>query len=398
MNGLIELLAVLLSLGDFGAAPNSKAPAPAEVLKYAPDSYDLMLYADVEVVLPKNYDALSKLPDKPAIKENAKLAEEVRSVLREAETGRQGFVTMAGFDPIKDIQSVAVFAQIHSANEMPDFLVVVRGKIPVDKIKGLVAMGAPGNVTAGKGDKGELLLGTKAWIEAREAKDWKAKKPDARAVDVLKKKPLFAMTATFSEQARNALASQMGPKANVLTDMLGGHDFASFHITHNGGGWSWVAKDKAGLERAALASAGVIDLMRAGHYGSRGMAQVVLAAIDSYKEQIPEVAELTKHRDELLGVVNALTGDGKFKATVSKQAGTNTLSVQLSGKTLSDVFPVAGAMFLGGIGAFVMAGHGAEPPTVTAVEAPHVPVPVGGGNRRVRVRETYKAARGRHAM
>ena len=30
----IEVLAVLLSLGDFGAAPNPKAPSPAEIMKY----------------------------------------------------------------------------------------------------------------------------------------------------------------------------------------------------------------------------------------------------------------------------------------------------------------------------------------------------------------------------
>jgi hypothetical protein len=163
MLSFVHFVAIFLTLGDFGTAANPKAPAAAEILKFAPEQYDFLLWADLEVVVPKNYKALLTLPDDPTIKSNPEMLAHVQQMVREVEAARQMAKTSAGFDPVEDVKSVAVFLKFKARNQEPDMLVVVRGKLPVDTLKGLVGMAMPG-FTAGKGPGGELLFGTKAWV------------------------------------------------------------------------------------------------------------------------------------------------------------------------------------------------------------------------------------------
>lgn len=397
MLSLVQIVAVFLSLGDFGAAANPKAPSAAEILKFAPEQYDLMVWADLEVVMPKNYKALLSLADDPIVKSNPELAGQVQQMVREAEAARQMARSSAGFDPIEDVKSIAMFTKFKGRGEQPDMLVVVRGKLPVDKLKGLVGMAMPG-FSAGAGPGGEFLFGTKAWVDEREAKGWKAKKANPQVAAMLKTKPLFAVTSTLSPEAAAMLSTEIGTKENVLRDMLEGHSFAGLYVGHNGAGWTYAARSKQGYARAAMASDGMIELMRSGHLAMRGFARVFLAAVDSYGE-IPALKPFIARKSEILALVLASSGDGKFKAAVSKQPAKQTVAVALSGKTLSQVVPLGGIFAIGGIGALFMLRSGPDHSVATApspVEAvPPKPVETGG---RMRVRETYKASRAKAGL
>jgi len=126
-----------------------------------------------------------------------------------------------------------------------------------------------------------------------------------------------------------------------VADLVTSHELAILSLQHDGLSFTWKGPDQEHLERIALAVDGALDLMRAGHLAPRGMAKLLVAALDSYAGASPELDEVIAHKDDLMTIIDGYSGDGKFKAEVKKDAKTRTITVRASGKKLSDVVPVA---------------------------------------------------------
>src|SRR5690349_7030737 len=108
--GFSEAILVLLALGGFAAHENANAPAAVEVLRFAPEDADVMIYADVEAVLPPNYQTFQNLPSDPSIRALPKDAQrEITQAVQEAEKGRAELREKSGIDPITDVKSVAAY-------------------------------------------------------------------------------------------------------------------------------------------------------------------------------------------------------------------------------------------------------------------------------------------------
>src|SRR5687768_3436612 len=67
MQGLSEVITLMLALGGFGVDENKKAPKADAVLEYAVDDADLVAHLDVAAIAPRNYKVLIGLPDHPAV-------------------------------------------------------------------------------------------------------------------------------------------------------------------------------------------------------------------------------------------------------------------------------------------------------------------------------------------
>jgi hypothetical protein len=237
-------------------------------------------------------------------------------------------------------------------------MVVARGKFPKDLVDKLakVAGGTTGtidgratldidaNTFIGTAKDGTLIVGPKAWVELRVDDDWKAakhKKGSAWATIAkhLDAKPFLLFAAKIAEADATAYAKELGP--SFLSDLVTSHELAVLAFQHDGLSLFWRDRAEDHLDRVALAVDGILDLMRAGHVAPRGMAKLLVAALESYAGVSPELDELITHKDDLLKIVESYSGDGKFKAVVKKDAKARTVTVQASGKKLSDVVPVA---------------------------------------------------------
>ena len=108
----------------------------------------------------------------------------------------------------------------------------------------------------------------------------------------------------------------------------------------NGVGWVIQDKDADGHARTVMASDGIIDLMRAAHLAPRGIVKVLMSVVDDVGGKDPEIAELKKHKDDILKLLDQFTGDGKFKVKTDDDKKNFKLTVRASGKKLSDVLPV----------------------------------------------------------
>jgi len=124
--------------------------------------------------------------------------------------------------------------------------------------------------------------------------------------------------------------------------------------------WSWDATSKDGYERAVMASEGVLDLFRSGHFAARGFARVALSALRSYAGQEPAIDMILRHQDELMKLVTSVTGDGKFRVDFKRQPGKRSITVKATGQKLSDVLPVAGVMPLVGAGMWLALSGGSQ--------------------------------------
>src|SRR6266508_1130443 len=94
-----EIILILLSLGGFGVAPDPAAPPAAEILKYAPDGAEAFVYLDVAAALPRNWQALEKLAEQPAIKGSKEATRAVANLVAQARALRAQARAAAGFDP-----------------------------------------------------------------------------------------------------------------------------------------------------------------------------------------------------------------------------------------------------------------------------------------------------------
>lgn len=363
MTGVLEIVAIVMSLNGFGVDANPKAATPAQITKYEVGDADVRVYVDLEAVVPRNFKAFEALPNQKAIKANPKALKMIEGFIKNANAGRMFAKGMIGMDPIKDIKSVAAWIKAGSG-PMPTGVVAIRGNFPlnlltrvagmaqqsVTKINGHPTVTAPGNqalVAFVKADS-VLLVGTPALVKARLSKKWRRARAkrgsaSARFAGLLRQKPFFAVASSLSAAASSHL-QKMLPKGpdKFLGQVLTEHKYAAIAAFHNGIGWSWVDKGSLdGYKRAVMASEGILALFRSMHFGARGLAKVVLSVVDSYAS-VPQVAMIAKHKKDILAMVNGLTGSGKFKVTWKKNPRTKSMEVRATGKSLSSVIPMAG--------------------------------------------------------
>jgi hypothetical protein len=372
--GFIELLSVLLSLSGFGVQANPNAPTSAEIMKYAPETADYAAYVDLEAVVPNNYRVFTALPTQPAVKAHPQALRAITQVVQEAEAGRSMIKQVTGFDPITDVKSAALWVTLVDAGD-PEAIVAVRGSFAanlLDSIAASVGGGAIKKLAGGSAlpspdgkewialaSDGTLLLGSASAVEQRLNGKWRTPRPRddsarARFARMLDDKPFLAIGSSPGKSALRQIGKEMPDEDEALArDLLGGHIFAGLSLHADGVSWVWTDRSKAGYQRALLASEGMIDLFRAGHHGTRGLARVVLAGLGSYQGASPEIDAILRSQNQLLDLVTKMTGDGQFQAQVTQDAASRTVAVRARGKSLSDVVPVAGLLPIAGAGAFL---------------------------------------------
>jgi len=277
-----------------------------------------------------------------------------------------------GFDPVTDVKWVAAWVTVPDAGE-PDVLVVVRGNLPadaVDKIAGATGMSAKkvgagravavheGKQLVGIAADGTLIAGSAALVTQRLSAKWKPTKATPRLAALLDGKPFLALVSTPSNRAIRRISKELSDPDDALArDMFSAHTFAALAFAHDGLWWTWTDRTARGFNRASLASDGVIELMRAGHLGTRGMVRVALAALGSFAGADPAVAAIDRNQATILRIVEAFTGDGTFQVQVDKSAATRTVSVHAWDKELARVIPGVGAVaVIGAIGAIAFSG------------------------------------------
>jgi hypothetical protein len=415
MDEFVQVLSVLFSLSDFGVAANPKAATPAEVTKYGLEEADVFLYVDFEPNLARNYRAFVALKDKPAVKQAPEIRAEVDRAVAMAEQSRAQMKSTIGIDPVTDLKSVAVWLQFSGGGE-PTGVVAVRGAFPAAWMDSIAHLSSEpfeiegqraarlGDAVVARTRDGQVLIGTRALVEARLRKAWKAPagKPGTSSAEVraaLSERPIATILFDPSPAARQQLASQAAGDP-FPADLLAALDSVRMSLLHNGVTWRYVATDKSGYQAAVLASEGLLDLMRSSHLFGRGMARLILAGIRAHARSMKQLAPIVAREKDLLRLVNQLTGDGRFAASVNRNAARNTVTVRATGRKLSDVVPAAGILPLAAAGALVGFGMKREkaPVETSKAAAPAVaaPAPTPTG-RPLDVRGVYQRSKKKRA-
>ena len=394
MLGLYEIIALALSLGNFGVTANPKAPSADAVLEYAVEDADVVAYVDAVPLIAGNYQALTKLPDAPQVKASPQLRDAVGKAIAEVEGARGLVKTTIGLDLTTDLSNATMFARMGAR---PEMLLVVRGKFPADMVAKVAKMtqgrvetiqGAQAVAVGGAFEmlavtkSGVALIGTRAFVTARLAPSWK---PPSRAkgsalaltAKLLGDKPFYLVAATpGSARFQKMVESSGGADAAVFFKRF---QFVAGAVFHNGLTWTIHDKDAAGHARSVMASEGWLELMRAAHLAPRGFAKIMMSFLDDVRSSDPNVAVLKKHKAELLKIVDQFTGDGNFKVKWEKDAKGRVVTVRATGKRLSEVLPfgfLAPAFAWGMLSARSVSS---PPPQVVAPPVRPTPKPRTGG-------------------
>lgn len=355
--GIVEVITLLLGLAGFGLQPNPQAPTADRALQYALPGADVVVHVDAVSIVPGNYKALRSLENQPAIKASPELAKMVRKAVGEIE-GARGLARAAiGLDLASDIHDATMFVQI-VPRARPNVVATVHGTFTpalIDKIGAMAGgkVSALGNGTMVEmgGDQpaigvtrdGVLIAGTASLVSARLAATWTAPKRApgsslAYAAAVLGQKPVFALVLAMSKTARAEAIAEIGGK-NFLTDVIQRHQVASFSVFHDGIGWTWIDRTRAGLDAMATMSEGALDLLRAAQVAPRGAAKIALAALESYRGTDRNIDALIRRKADVMKIVETYTGDGNFAVKLDKNPRTLELTVRATGKSLSEVVP-----------------------------------------------------------
>ena len=371
--GFIELITILVTMSGFGVSQNPNAPSPDEVMKYAPAKADLMVHVDLQAVLPGNYKVLTTMANHELLKKQPDLRRQVQEELGQLEQGLLLVKGFTGIDLINDVHSATAWLAMTKAGP-PEGILVVRGNFPADlidrlaqpagtsvtKVAGVSTIASPdGKAMVAVIDR-TIVAGTPRWVRERLAKKWRAPRVaagslNARASAFLATKPFIAFVSAPSPLAQKRIVRELsdaGDAKNAGVDLLTGHQQAGFAIAHDGVTWVWQARDAAGLQHAAMASEGLIELFRASHLATRGLARVLIASLHSYAGKDPDIDALLRQEDKLIEFAVQVSGDGNFRADVRKDAKSRTVTVDAHGKKLSDVLPVGGLLPLIAAGAY----------------------------------------------
>jgi hypothetical protein len=384
-----QIFSFLMALSGFGVDANPKAATADQVLEHAVDDADLVVHLDIAAVVPRNFKALTDLPNDPAIKGSPELVKMTRDLAAQATQARAMVKTMAGFDFVTDLQSVTAFVKFKADGSDPDALVELRGNIPADllekiskmsgmpleKVAGRSAIALPDHRYIGIAKSGSVLLGTDTLVKPRLADTWKAPSRTAgsraaRIAPIFDEKPFLAWALTPSPALVKMAEAKHGKNAGI--EMMKDLDLAVGSLRTDGLVWATYAKSSKGFDRSSMAADGAIDLMRAFQIAPRGLAKVAVAYLDVYAGQSKEIDELIKHKADLLKLVDGYTGDGQFKATIDKDAKSRSVVVHAIGKRLSEVLPIGLILPAAAVGVFA-AGHAQQ--SATPGQAGTVAVP-----------------------
>ncbi|HWO23509.1 MAG TPA: hypothetical protein VNO30_32430 [Kofleriaceae bacterium] len=401
MLGIVEVILLLLGLSNFGLQANPTPPTADTSLQYAMADADVVLHVDAATFVPNNYKALLALETQPQIKASPELLKIVRELVVEVDGGRRIVKSAVGIDVTTDIANATLFAQL-APQGPPSFVAAVRGKFPatsIDKIAALTsqkatkigggAMVEPGGdmPAVGLTKDGVLLAGTPKLVRERLADTWRAPARPAggllaHAAEVIAQKPVFATAFSLTATTRKMLIDKHGSQKNFLTDLIQRHKAGSFALYPDGVGWTWIDRDKAGLDSMAQMSEGALDLMRAAQIAPRGMAKFALAALESYRGTDKKIDELLKRKADITKIVESYSGDGNFKIKVDKNPATLRLDVRATGKSLSEVLPVGAIVPMAGVvllGTRMKEEMSAPPPVMVPAPQPGRPAPAGKG-------------------
>jgi hypothetical protein len=391
MLGFAEVILLLLGLSNIGLQPNARPPTPEVALQYAIPDADLVIHIDAATFVPSNYRALVQLPSQPQIKASPALAEIARKAVAEVEGMRGLAKSTVGIDLTTDISDATLFVQILPKQE-PAVLAAARGKVTaanldrIAKLTGgqlsrvgsgtLVELGGT-QPAIGLTRDGVVLAGTPRLVRERLADTWRApaRAPGSslgHAADLIAARPVAGAVMALTPAARRAALEELGPKPSFPRDVVQRHRAATLALFADGVGWTWIDRDRAGLDAMAQMSEGLLELMRAGHVAPRGMAKVLMGGLESYRGASSSIDEVLRRKADILKVIDAYTGDGNFKVKLDRNPATLRLDVRATGKSLSDVLPVGMAMVFGAVGWLTMgravadegptAGESAQPP------------------------------------
>lgn len=357
MFGIVEIITLLLGMTGFGLTANPSAPTADQSLAYALADPDVAAHLDAASLVPGNWKLLNQLADLPQIKASPELKKAVTDAVAKVNLARGAAQQATGIDVTADLADATAFVQIVPSAK-PRFVLAVHGRFTtrnLDKIATLsghpVARSGTGSIIdAGEHEPamaltrdGVLLVGTAGLLRDRLADGWAAPS-HARGTnlgylaDVINARPVFAVVLTMSPAARSAaLAGLPGP--GFTSDVVTRHKVAAFSVFRDGLGWTWVDSNPAGLDAMELVARGTLEVLRAAQIAPRGLARIVMGAIESYRGVDPRVDDLIKHKAELLRLVESYTGDGNFKVAVDKNPRALQLTVRATGKTLSEVLP-----------------------------------------------------------
>src|SRR4051812_35074094 len=112
MSGIVEIIALLLSLAGFGLQSNPKAPTADQALEYAMPDADVVVRFDAAAVIPGNYKVLTSLVDQPQIKASPELQKLVRQAINEIEGARGLAKSTTGIDFTTDVYDGTLFLQV----------------------------------------------------------------------------------------------------------------------------------------------------------------------------------------------------------------------------------------------------------------------------------------------
>jgi hypothetical protein len=371
MLGFVEVILLLLGLSNFGLQPNPNPPTADASLQYAMPDADIVVHVDAATFVPNNYRALMQLGTQPQIKSSPELSKLVREMVAEVDGMRGIAKSTVGIDPTTDVSSATVFLQIQ-AKQDPRFVAAVRGKFTaasIEKIAKLTSKQATkiggGVMVELGGDEpavaltkdGVLLAGTPKLVRDRLADAWRAPARPAggslaHAAEAIARNPVFAISVSMSAAARKTAIDELGPTKNLATDLIQRHKGASYAIYPDGIGWTWVDRDRAGLESMAQMSEGVLELLRAAQIAPRGMAKIVMAGLESYRGTSKTVDEVIRRKADIMKIVQSYTGDGNFKVKLDKNPATMRLDVRATGKSLSEVLPAGAIVPIAGLARF----------------------------------------------
>lgn len=388
MFGLVEVITLLLGLSGFGLQPNPKPATADQALYYAIPEADVVVHLDVASIVPGNYKNLMALPNQPQIKASPELSKIVGKFVAEVEGARNLAKATTGIDLTTDISDATAFVSFVPGAKDPAFVAVVRGKLDVgviDKIAGMsgkqaTAIGGGKMIDMGGTEPsigitkdGVMLAGTPRLVKERLNPGWRApqKGPGANlgyAAQTIDAKPVFSISVALSNVARAEITKQFGTKQNLISDLAKRHKSWSFSVYNDGVGWSWVDSNKAGLDQVAQMSEGWVDLMRAAQIAPRGIAKILLGAIDSYKGN-PQVDQVIKRKADIWKIVETYSGDGNFKVALNKDPAKLRLDVRCTGKSLSEVLP-AGLVGPGAAFLFLMRSAGGSMTSTPAIAVP----------------------------
>nr|HEX4318740.1 hypothetical protein [Kofleriaceae bacterium] len=393
MFGFIEIISLLLGLAGFGLHPNPKAPTLDQTLQYAMPDPDVTVQVDVTSVLGDNYKAFVALPQQPQIQQSPDLAKTIQQVVDQVEGGRGMVQGMTGVNVATDVADVTVFGQFVAGQNDPVALAVIHGKFTVDQVDKIGALMGAKPQKIGGGEEVEaggnaialtkdnvLLVGTATLVRERLADTWKAPKHGAGTTlglvaKALDGKPVMAVALTMSPDARAKLAAQFGGSKNFATDVLARHKLAALSLYHDGLAWQWIDSTKDGLDQMAEVSDGMIDLLRAAELAPRGFAKLALGGLESYRGVDPKIDMVLAHKADLEKIIASYTSDGQFQKSVVKNPQALSLTVRLTGKTLSDVLPIS-ALAPAAVGFFLMqrSSASAPPPQQPPQQHPQRPI------------------------